>query len=421
MIEDTSTKFSPSKLATYRECPQRYKLRYIDGVKREGQTVEQYLGTCVHGAFEDLYASAQKGRTLTEPETVAAFESRWLKDVAAVLPGHDGPPDAQAWSNLGRESVRNYYRQYAPFDQDRTVGIERRVGFPLEVGGETYRLEGFVDRLAISKADESFEIHDYKTAKTLPTQEYVDKDWQLGLYEIAIRTMWPDTKSVRLKWHYVRHGKTLTSTRTREQLEALRAEARGVIEEIKKDHVFEPRESPLCGWCEFRALCPLFAHAEKVSALPVELRGVDEGRAAVDQLGAIDERKRALRAQLRQLEVEQEELSQRLLEFARKNGYQAVAGSNVEAVAATKEKLEFPTKTHSPEKLAELEKTLKESSLWSAVSHFDAHRFVEAWKARDWPAEWQRLADAIVERYAQRSVETALRLRRRRDADDSAG
>src|SRR4051794_32124538 len=118
MIEDTSTKFSPSKLATYRECPQRYKLRYIDGIKREGQTVEQFLGTCVHGAFEDLYAAAQKGRPLTEAETLAAFESRWLKDLASVLPGPDGPPDAQAWSNVGRDCVRNYFRQYAPFDQD---------------------------------------------------------------------------------------------------------------------------------------------------------------------------------------------------------------------------------------------------------------------------------------------------------------
>src|SRR5258708_6246757 len=198
MIEDHSTKFSPSKLSTYKECPQKYKFRYIDGLKRQGQTVEQFLGTCVHKSFETLYEGLQKGKPLAEAEAISLFESEFNLGFAGLLPGHDGkPPVREEWLTVGRTCITNYYRQYAPFDQDRTVAVEKRIGFKFEVDEREFRLEGFIDRLAISNSDEAFEIHDYKTAKNLPNQEHADEDMQLALYEIAVRTEWPDTKKVR--------------------------------------------------------------------------------------------------------------------------------------------------------------------------------------------------------------------------------
>ena len=418
MIEDSSHKFSPSKLATYRECPQRYKFRYIDGLKRAGQSVEQFLGTAVHQALETLYEGLLKGRTLSSEQTAAVFDGEWEKGFSSVLPGPGGIPHREEWAAVGRQCVTNYHRQYHPFDQDSTVGLERRIGFPIEVEGKAYPLEGFIDRLALSKVDGAFEIHDYKTAKTLPAQAYVDQDWQLGLYEIAVRHQWPDTRDVRLKWHYVRHGLTLTSARSASQLADLKAEAGALIGQIKRDHEFSARESALCGWCEFRAVCPLFSHGEKLAARPVELRSLDEGRAAVDELSALEDRRRILRAQIKEIEAEEEGVKQRLIDYAAKTGHQVVSGTHDEAVTALKEEIKFPTKTHSPQRLAELEKELLETPLWRHISHFDAHRFLEGWKAKAWSPQWQRLAEGVLERYAQRTAEAALRLRRRRDADD---
>src|SRR6185312_12303610 len=125
LIEDTSRKFSPSKLAAYKECPRKYKFRYIDGLKRKGQTVEQFMGTCVHSAFEELYESLQKGRRLSEDETVAVFEKAWDAGFAEVVAGPQGAPDKDEWGDLGRQCVRNYFRQYVPFAQDRTVAVEK--------------------------------------------------------------------------------------------------------------------------------------------------------------------------------------------------------------------------------------------------------------------------------------------------------
>ena len=418
LIEDTSRKFSPSKLATYKECPRRYKFRYIDGLKREGQTVEQFMGTCVHSAFEALYEGLQQGRRLSEAEAVAVFEKEWEAGFAEVVPGPGGAPNKEEWGNVGRECVKNYFRQYSPFDKDRTVAVERRVGFPVEVEAIQYTLEGFIDRLAISSDDEAFEIHDYKTAKSLPAQSYVDQDWQLALYEIAVRHQWPDTKTVRLKWHYVRHGKTLTSTRTAEQRDALRSEVAALIGKLKADHEFPTHESALCNWCEYRSLCPLFSHGERLEKAPVELRSRDEGRAAVDELAALEEQRKALRSQMKEIEAREDSIKERVIAFATKGGYQVVSGTHYEAAVTAKDQLKFPTKSESPERFERLEAELRETPLWKSVAHFDAHRFVDGWKAKEWPAGLRALADGVVERFAQRVTETALRLRRRRDADD---
>ncbi len=418
LVEDSSRKFSPSKLAAYKECPRKYKFRYIDRLKRQGQTVEQFLGTCVHSAFEALYEGLQKGRTLTQAETVAVFEKAWEAGFAEVVAGPEGAPNKQDWGNVGRQCVENYYRQYSPFKQDRTVAVEKRIGFPVEVEGNSYLLEGFIDRLALSADDEAFEIHDYKTAKNLPAQAYVDQDWQLALYEIAVRHQWPDTGVVRLRWHYVRHGKTLTSTRTAEQLAALKGEVDALIGKLKADHEFPPHESALCNWCEYRSLCPLFSHGEKLAAAPIELRSQDEGRKAVDQLSSLEEKRKALRAQIKEIEAQEEPLKERLIAYAAKHGYQVVSGTHDEAAITPKDQWKFPTKTESPDRFESLEGALRETPLWKSVAHFDAHRFLDGWKANEWPADLRALADKVVERFAQRVTETALRLRRRRDADD---
>lgn len=419
MIEDHSTKFSPSKLSTYRECPQKYKFRYIDGLKRQGQTVEQFLGTCVHKAFETLYEGKQKGKLLPESEAVALFEAEFNLGFAGLLPGHDGkPPVREDWLVVGRTCIHNYYRQYEPFDQDRTVAVEKRIGFKFEVDEREYRLEGFIDRLAISNADEAFEIHDYKTAKNLPNQEHADEDMQLALYEIAVRTEWPDTKQVRLVWHYVRHGKSLTSHRSSERLEELRREVAQTVASIKRDTEFKPVESTLCAWCEYKALCPVFSHGENLLKLPPELRSSDEGRQAVDAYFELDERKRALRADIKALEHEQEKLEAQLLEFAKRGGFKTISGSHADAAVVEKDAVKFPTKTGEPAKFAALEAELMAHPLWPAVSHFDAHRLLDGLKAKDWPEGWRRTAEDALGRYAQRVREASLRLRRRRDADD---
>lgn len=415
MEEDRSKTFSPSKLDCYKQCPRKYRYRYVDKIKREGQSMEAFLGTCVHGAFEALYESLMHGKRLTLEETLAEYERLWAEgfnEKIKVRPGFS----AADWKALGRDCVTYYYEGNKPFEANRTVAVEKKVGFALEVDGQTYRIEGYVDRLALGK-DGAFEVHDYKTAKTLPTQEDVDEDVQLAVYDLAVRDAWPDTKDVRLIWHYVRHGKSLTSSRTADQRNALMRELGSLIDKIKHDREFPPVETPLCGWCEYRDLCPLFSHAERTAALPPEKRVADDGVMIVDQLAELDARKHDLRGEIKALDLQAEELEDELARYAKAKGITRVTGTTSEANVTQKETLKLPTRTGSPDAFAELEAGLKALPIWKEVSHLDAHAVVERLKSGEWPVEVRDEVERLLDKCAKTEHETNVRLRKRKDVE----
>ena len=59
--------YSHSRLSCYEQCPQKYKLQYIDKVETEvEENIESYLGSIVHETLEKLYRDLgyQKVNTL---------------------------------------------------------------------------------------------------------------------------------------------------------------------------------------------------------------------------------------------------------------------------------------------------------------------------------------------------------------------
>lgn len=417
MEEDRSSKFSPSKLDCYKECARRYQYRYVDKISRRRKTPETVVGVAVHSCFEELYGLVSGGKlpTLAEVQAlyVAALDSEWDETVALKDPRFT----RDDWKNVGHQCVELYYSAHQPFTEDRTVAVEKRVGFPLMVEDHEYRIEGFVDRLSLAK-DGVFEIHDYKTAKTLPNQEYADADWQLALYELAVRREWPDAKGVRLKWHYVRHGKTLTSVRDEAARAGLLEAVTKTIAAIKHDHEFQPNPGPLCDWCEYKDLCPVFAHPQKVAALPPAERKHDDGVKLVDALSEIEAKRRRLKDELKTLDLEKDGVDTALAEFAASEKVSVVAGTAADASVTVKEEIHLPTKTGDAKHHAALEKDARATPVWPEVARLDAHALVEGVKARRWTGAVLTAAEELLERYGRREVATTVRLKRRRDGDD---
>ena len=418
MEEDRSSKFSPSKLDVYKNCARRYQYRYVDKISRRRKTPETVVGVAVHAAFEELYGLVSGGKVPSLDDVhvlyVKALDEEW--DETVLL--KDARFTRDDWKKVGRDCVELYYTAHAPFSEDRTVAVEKRVGFPLEVEGHEYRIEGFVDRLSLAP-DGAFEIHDYKTAKSLPNQEHADADWQLALYELAIRREWPDAKDVRLKWHYVRHGKTLTSVRDAAAREGLRADVAKIIAAIKHDHDFTPNPGPLCDWCEYRDLCPVFAHPEKIAALPPAERKRDDGVRLVNDLTEVESKRRKVKDELKTLDLEKKDLDDRIAAFAEALGVTTVAGEAADASVTVKDEVHLPTKTHEPEKHDALEKDARKApELWLEVARLDAHALVEGVRLRRWAGALFEAAESLLERYGRRETSRAVRLKRRRAADE---
>jgi len=258
--------FSNSRLNAYENCPLQYRLRYIDQVEvPRRESVEAFLGKRVHEALEFLYRSLESGWRPSVTDIVAHYREAWEREWTDAIHVVRAGETVAGYKRIGEECLTRYYRRHEPFDRGRTVDVEMLVSYSLDPDRDLH-IQGYIDRL-VDLGGGNYEIHDYKTARRLPTQDKLNEDRQLALYQIGVMQRFPDVRSVKLVWHYLAHDKMLESTRSPEDLRTLRRKVITLVEVIERATAagrLPARVTPLCSWCEYKPVCPAWnpgAHA----------------------------------------------------------------------------------------------------------------------------------------------------------------
>jgi putative RecB family exonuclease len=399
--------YSHSKLACFEQCPLKFKLTYVERPEIEiPKGIEAFLGNVVHDALQMLYDLNTSGRVLDRSELLEHFNNTWQGTL---------PPDVRiVRQDLGEDDYRRvglrcldlYYEHYHPFDQDLTVATEHRLTFPLgESGGHT--LVGYIDRLSRTGPG-IFEIHDYKTSSRMPTRAAVDRDRQLALYELGLRRTWPEpVAEVSLVWHYLRFDAELRSSRSAEDLARVEGAVVGTvaaIEETLESGSFPPRESALCPWCDFRQLCPLFAHEESTQSLEAEEFRAEDGVSLVDAFAAADSREKEGKAA-------KQALRERLLKLAEARGYSRIVGTTHQISVSASERSDWPTASNDPGAHAELVDALREAGVWDEVSDIRPSALDELWSD---PTILEHLKSRL-DQFRRVRTQRSVRLSRRSD------
>ena len=154
--------------------------------------------------------------------------------------------------------------------------------FQIEIGSEKEKhiISGIIDR--IDRTEDGFEIIDYKTTKKMPSQEKVDNDMQLSVYLQAFLSRYPKEiehlEKLKVSLYFLKHGVKLSASRTLEQLKKSEQAFLDTIKLIEEEK-FEPNITPLCDWCGYQNICPMWRHKFK------EARKIDteEINAAIDE------------------------------------------------------------------------------------------------------------------------------------------
>jgi len=368
--------YSPSRLQTYEQCAQKFKFTYIDQIETDIEGIEAFMGSRVHEALHRLYFDLRHTKLNSLDEILSYYRERWSEEWhpgvqinrEGLLPEH--------YFALGEKCLTDYYRRYAPFDQNRTLGLEQYVSFGLDREGR-HVLQGYVDRLSQPKEGVVW-IHDYKARGSLPGQQEADRDKQLAFYQMAIHQLWPEVKEVELVWHYLVFDQEIHSRRSAQELEALRLETLSLIEKIESATEFPARQSALCSWCEHRSRCPLFRHEYELAALPENRYLQESGLQLVERLAA-------LQAEEERLKREIEEVKGALINLARSKGYEVFYGRNDKVRVKFYDSVKFPGK-NDPGR-AELEKVVKESGRWMDVSNLDVFALSKALMGGSFPPE----------------------------------
>lgn len=241
--------YSHSKLSTFEQCPYKYKLKYIERIIPEiEKSIEAHLGTCVHHALEWIYNEVLNGNIPTLDDAIVVYSEKWNDDEVEDFLIVKKEFTSKDYFEKGLKLVIDYYSKNYPFE-DGTVELEKEV--KIDLGDST--IIGYIDRLSLG--EDEIQIHDYKTANSLPSREKIETDRQLALYSIAIKEKYGEDKKVKLVWHYLAHNVEITSSRTNEQLEELKKEILDLICKIESAKEFPKCESVLCKWCEYKDIC----------------------------------------------------------------------------------------------------------------------------------------------------------------------
>ena len=368
--------YSHSQLSTYEECPLKYKLCYRDGIKRDTESVEGFLGNMVHEALKKCYDAVKLTKVNTLDELLACYDNLWQQNWhnGIVITKKDLTSDH--YHTLGRKMIETYYQRHVPFDKDITIGTEMRIRFSLDDDGK-YQLQGLIDRLSRTP-DGVHHINDYKTSAYLPGQEDVDNDHQLALYQIGVQKKWPDVKEVKLVWHYLAFDCELESRRSVEKLAELAGETIQLIDEIESAEEFPPRDSGLCDWCEYPDLCPNRKHFYLVEALPTNEYLNEPGVVLVNKYAELKEK-------ADEIDEEMTKVKEALIGYAKREGVTLIKGSNRKVRVRFDEKLKFPGKNEPGRE--ELDKALVQDGKWPEVSQLDTTALTRIVEEELWDKE----------------------------------
>ena len=270
---------TPSRLATWTNCPRRYRMTYLDrpSPPRGEAWAHNTLGAVVHLALRSLFDLSPADRT---PRAARALVDRhWTSE------GFRDAAQAAEYRERAREWVADYAAEWsvsgASIDTEWSVsgasidtgGMDTvaepdvgPVGLEQWVSVSTDRIlaEGRVDR--IDRRGAELVVVDYKTGRRAPTVEDARSSQALALYALATEhTLRRPCTQVEL--HHLpsrevlawRHDRASLREHVR-QAEETAANLAAASDELAAggdaESLFPPRPAPRCSTCHVRRNCP---------------------------------------------------------------------------------------------------------------------------------------------------------------------
>lgn len=297
--------FSYSKMSTYKECPQKYKFRYILKIPEKPKYYFAF-GTALHKVMEFMYANLKPPFPPLE-ETLKFFRADWQKTSFA----DKGYASAQKELEGYEEGVRIIEAYYKKHEKDIFNPLSTEFRTTQEVDGLS--IISIVDRIDYL-GEGKVSILDYKTGKTVKREPD-----QLLMYQKLmsqspqllnlVRTKDPKVEKVdvaNLLFYYLpKLDEQIYTPAPKEEIDTFWQGVLKVADNIKAEKFSATPSELACKFCDYKDLCPVWknkkaedfenlaAEADQKSLSPLEVLAEK-----IDKLGAMQDDLNKLKAEI---------------------------------------------------------------------------------------------------------------------------
>ncbi len=254
--------FSYSKMGMYKECPQKYKFRYVHMLPEQPKCYFAF-GSALHAVMEFIY-NPTKPVFPTLAEALAFFDTTWNK-TSFEQKGYSSVDKELEGYAEGRRILETFYAaNAATFKHPLSVEIKST----LDMDGLS--LISILDRMDYL-GDGKIKILDYKTGKTVqrePDQLYMYQKVveNSPVIKALVQAKDPSVKNVQVSELSFYHLPTLTELKFERASDKEIFEFwQGVLQIADKIRAGQFAPTPgenQCRWCDYRNLCPVFTGKE---------------------------------------------------------------------------------------------------------------------------------------------------------------
>jgi putative RecB family exonuclease len=243
---------TPSKLGAYADCPRRYRYSYVDRPTppKGPPWAHNSMGASVHTALKNWFALPSERRAPGALPTL--LKSTWVRE------GYRDVEQERAIYQRALEWLESYVATLDPAEEP--LGVERVVATKTSI----LALNGRADR--IDAAGDEAVIVDYKTGRSGLDADDARGSQALALYAFAASKVFR-RPCRRVELHHLPTGTVAAHEHTPESLERhvrraeetaadIMAAEKAVAGGADPDVEFPVNPSSLCGWCDFRKVCP---------------------------------------------------------------------------------------------------------------------------------------------------------------------
>lgn len=236
-------RLSFSRVDTYRTCPAQFRFAYIDALPgRPGPHLS--FGSSIHAALERFYDRKLPACPSVDELLGFLYES-WDRT------GFEGMQrdEELAWYRHAQDVLRRFHAREAttyrlPADVEKW--------FEVPFGDDTV-VVGSIDRVD-AHDDGTLEVIDYKTNKRVRDRDGVRSSLQLAIYALACEYLYGSLPTA-VTLDFVVPGVRVRVATDEIDLDAARSAVAEVASAVRAER-YPPVPNRLCGWCDFRSLCP---------------------------------------------------------------------------------------------------------------------------------------------------------------------